>query len=76
MRDSSGQVENRREFFRSGVRYSLLAGVSAVAALLGRRRLAGQRCVNRGICGGCAVFEACGLPQALSVKQAKERGLI
>ena len=75
MRFLPEQVESRREFFRATGRYSLLAVVGAIAALTTRRRVpAGQRCVNRGICSSCGVFTACGLPQALSAKRAKERG--
>jgi hypothetical protein len=29
-----------------------------------------QACVNNGICRGCAAYDECGLPQALSAKQA------
>jgi hypothetical protein len=69
------QVESRREFFRGAARYGLLALVSATAALAARpRKLASQGCVNRGICSHCGVFAACGLPQALSAKRAKEKG--
>ena len=75
MRFSPERVESRREFFRSGARYSLLALLTAAAGLAARSRMpAGRRCVNRGLCGGCGVFAVCELPQALSAKRAKERG--
>jgi hypothetical protein len=75
MQYSPEQAESRREFFRAAARYSLLAAAAAVAALTaGRRAPAGQRCVNRGICRGCGVFAACGLPQALSAKRAGQKG--
>jgi hypothetical protein len=75
MRISPLEVGNRREFFRAAARYSLLALVSAAAALAARpRTTAGQRCVNRGICSGCGIFAECGLPQALSAKRAHENG--
>lgn len=67
---------NRREFLRSGVRYALLAGIAAVSAALVVRRdraLPGQTCINQGICRGCGAFDDCGLPQALSAKQAMKR---
>lgn len=66
---------SRREFLRGGARYTLLAGLAAVSAALFKRsggRLAGQTCINEGICRGCTAFEACGLPQALSVRQAAQ----
>ena len=71
------EAASRREFLRGGVRYALLAGLAAVSAMVaGRRnqRLPGQTCVNQGICRGCGVFEECGLPQALSAKQALING--
>jgi hypothetical protein len=75
MQFSPEQVESRREFFRAVARYGVLGLVSAVAALAARpRKLAGQRCINSGICCSCGVFAACGLPQALSAKRAKEKG--
>lgn len=73
MRLAPETAVDRRDFFRSGARYVVLAGLGALAALGAARgrRLAGQKCVNRGLCGGCVVFENCGLPQALSAKQLK-----
>ena len=69
------QDESRRDFFRATARYGLLALVGAIAALAARPRMpAGQHCVNRGICSSCGIFAACGLPQALSAKRAKEKG--
>lgn len=78
MRTDQGKAgANRREFLRGGARYALLAGMAAVSAVLVKRRgaaLPGQTCINQGICRGCGVFEKCGLPQALSAKQA-QRGM-
>ena len=75
MRISSQPVENRREFFRATARYGLLALVSVAASLAARPRTpGGQSCVNRGICSSCDIFAGCGLPQALSAKQFKEKG--
>jgi hypothetical protein len=68
-------VESRREFFRATARYGLLALVSVAAGLAARpRKFSGQHCVNRGICSGCGIFAACGLPPALSAKRAQEKG--
>jgi len=67
------EAASRREFLRGGVRYALLAGVGTVAVSVAGRpggRLTGQTCVNEGICRGCGVVGGCGLPQALSFKQA------
>ncbi len=75
MRFSPEKAESRREFFRTAARYSLLGLLGAAAGLARRGPRAGtERCVNRGICRGCAVFPACGLPQALSAKQALSNG--
>ena len=75
MRSTLGEPGSRREFFRASARYALLTLVGVVAALSARPRIArGQRCVNRGICSGCGIFAVCGLPQALSAKQAQQKG--
>jgi len=70
---SAEEAGGRREFLRSAGRYTALAVLGAVAAITARRKLAGQTCINSGICGGCNAFANCGLPQALSAKQAKAR---
>ena len=68
---------SRRNFMRNGFRYAILAGLAVVSAVLVRRsggKLTGQICANQGICSGCQVYVSCGLPQALSRKQAKGEG--
>ena len=70
MRISAETMASRREFFRGTLRYGLLALLAAVGSLTARKPT-GQRCLNRGICGDCAVLVQCGLPRALSVKQKK-----
>ena len=63
----------RRQFLRDGLRLAILGGLAAVGGKLAGRqaaRPAGQVCISAGICRGCAVFEDCGLPGALSAKQA------
>lgn len=74
MRFLPQKPESRREFFRGAARYGLLSLLAAAASLSARKRtLTGQRCVNRGLCGNCGVFEGCGLPQALSAKRYLKR---
>lgn len=71
------KLSKRREFFRDSIRYAALGVLVVLSAALtrgGARRLPGQRCVNRGICGGCSAFSQCGLPQALSAKRARIEG--
>jgi hypothetical protein len=70
---SPGTGSSRREFFRTGARYGLLGMLAMLAALMGTNR---HRCLNQGLCNSCAVFTRCGLPQALSAKQSKARGVI
>ena len=61
----------RRAFLRSGVRYGLLAGLAAVVARsVSGGRLGRQDCSNQGVCRGCPAYADCGLPQALSARQA------
>ena len=55
---------NRREFLRRAA----LGGIIGVAGTLGVRS-AREKCINAGICRGCAAYDACNLPQALSAKQ-------
>ncbi len=75
MHSSQEKVENRREFFRVAARGGLLGLLIAACGLAVRSPgAAGQRCVNRGLCRGCAVFASCGLPQALSAKNAQPGG--
>ena len=62
---------SRREFLRGGARYALLTAVATVSAALIQRsggKLAGQTCINQGLCRGCGAFAECGLPSALSAK--------
>jgi hypothetical protein len=75
-RRSSNPNASRRQFLRDGLRLTVLGGLAAVGGRLAGRQAAlpaGQVCVSAGICRGCAVFEDCGLPRALSAKEALGR---
>ncbi len=68
-KQSSGSTVGRRAFLRTCGRVALLGAGAAVMARFVRRgqiKLAGQTCVNEGICSGCGSYSGCGLPQALS----------
>jgi hypothetical protein len=70
------QDHSRRQFFRGTLRNVTLTllGTATGAAVLKRRRLVREgKCTNNGVCSGCTDFEACGLPRALSAKQALGR---
>ena len=72
MRFSAEMVGSRREFFRAGLRYGLLALLAATASLAARKpKPSTQRCINRGICSDCGAFSQCELPRALSARKAK-----
>jgi hypothetical protein len=62
---------DRRGFFASLGRVSVLGALAALAAgLASRGRTNGEEpCTNQGICRGCPSFDSgCGLPQALSAR--------
>ena len=72
-RRSADSGASRRQFLRDGLRLAILGGLAAVGGKLAGRAVAqpaGQSCISAGICRGCAAFEDCGLPNALSAKQA------
>ena len=71
-RRSPNSSAGRRQFLRDGLRWAILGGLAAVGGRLAGReaaRPAGQVCISAGICRGCAAFEDCGLPNALSAKE-------
>ena len=56
----------------STLRYAVLGlvGFFAGSAIVKRRGLIKEgKCIDRGLCGGCKLYEDCRLPQALSKKQ-------
>ena len=64
---------NRREFFRTLARITVLTGLAAVAAVTAalknpKAKPNRQSCINRGLCKNCPAFKNCELPTALSIK--------
>jgi len=71
-----GQTRSRRQLLAGVLRYATLGmlGTAGGFVVAKRRRLVREgKCINRGVCRGCKVFEKCGLPQALSAKQVLAR---
>jgi len=67
----------RRQFLHGVARNGGLTALAVLGILLGRRRRStepSETCVHGGICRGCPAFDGCGLPQALSAKQAARKG--
>ena len=74
MRKRFAQVQNRRELFAGALRYVALGLLTAGGAgiFAKRRRLVREgKCINDGICTGCEVLARCGLPPALSAREAR-----
>ena len=70
------KIQNRREFFRTCARNTILTAMAFVGGKLLFRETnhanENHKCINNGICNGCRNFSTCGLPQALSAKQVLE----
>jgi hypothetical protein len=66
----------RREFLKDTGRYAVLAGLAYFVFRMFGRRSNGNReqCINEWVCRPCGALSDCGLPQALSFKQARSRG--
>jgi hypothetical protein len=76
MRNPSEQ-RTRREFFCDLARGLALGGLALLSASLAARswsKAGPQDCTEDGICRDCRSLDRCRLPQALSAKQARERG--
>jgi len=76
MSQDSRQFHNRRSIFTAALRYAgagLLAAGGAAAVAKRRRLLYDGKCINRNICRDCRIFAQCGLPLALSSRQALSR---
>lgn len=65
-------IDRRRLFTRAGrlAAFGLIAG--AAGTLAARGQLSQAPCTRDHVCRGCGTLTACGLPQALSFKQATE----
>jgi hypothetical protein len=66
------ELKSRRQFFAGISRYTILGllGAAGVSVTAKRHRLLREgKCVNEGICRRCAVFDDCGLPRAIVVKE-------
>jgi len=69
---SESSDPSRRQFLRTLVRWTIApAMVAAVGDITFRQ---GETCVNNTICRTCGVASTCGLPQALSYRDATKRG--
>ena len=67
----TGQAQSRRQLLAGVLRYATLGALGMVgSSVVAKRSRLGRegKCINRGICRGCKVFEKCALPQALSAK--------
>jgi hypothetical protein len=76
MKELLHKVHTRRRLAVRLLRNATLAllGAAGAAAVAKRRKLLREgKCLNRGLCRACGVFEECGLPRALSTKSVLAR---
>jgi hypothetical protein len=69
-------VPARRLFITRMLRAASLAvlGLAGGAVVMKRRKLLREgKCFNQGVCRDCVVYEECGLPRALSVRDVLAR---
>ncbi len=68
----SQPAEGRRALLGKAARWLALGVLGGgVLALVARKaNQSGETCTNEGLCRGCASYSGCGLPTALSMKQA------
>ena len=80
MADSRENEIRRRDLLRSLVRYPVLGALGLVGWQLATRPSAtgpvqaGQACINRGLCRGCARLSRCTLPQGLMARNTRDHG--
>ncbi|HOS42899.1 MAG TPA: hypothetical protein PK794_04335 [Armatimonadota bacterium] len=67
------QPHSRRAFLRSLARFAAAGALALGAGALMAKRT-GETCVSDGICTRCDTLPACKLPQALSARDALNRG--
>jgi hypothetical protein len=70
------RLHARRQFITRVLRGASLAllGIGGGAVVLKRRRLLREgKCLHSGVCRDCEVFADCGLPRALSTREALTR---
>ncbi|MBP7049489.1 MAG: hypothetical protein KBE65_00575 [Phycisphaerae bacterium] len=70
------RLHARRQFITRALRGAglTLLGLGGGAVVLKRRRLLREgKCLNSGMCRECVVFADCGLPRALSTREALTR---
>ena len=76
MGEDFAKIKSRRQMMAGVLRYAALGlvGYFAGSAIVKRRRLIKEgKCIERGICSGCKVYQDCRLPPALSKKQVLYR---
>ena len=69
------KLKDRRQLLRSVLRYATLGliGISTGAVFKKRQKLHRQgKCINKGLCCNCRVFDTCDRPPALSAKKVME----
>jgi len=69
-------VKKRRDFLGSSLRFAsmgLFGSMVFGSARKNKKLIRENKCVNRGICSSCQIFNDCSLPQALSAKNDLEK---
>lgn len=66
-------MDRRRLFLRAGRLAAFGAIAGAAGTLAARGQLSQAPCTRDHVCRGCGVLTGCGLPQALSFRQATEQ---
>ena len=76
MKQKSNKVTNRREFLRSGLRYSLLGGIAIFSGFLGWRKFRSDNnedsCTFKLPCKECKILSSCEDSKAIVFKQIND----